>query len=284
MDLSIIINHYQTPHLLKLCLKNLMENLPEDLETEIIITDSKTRKETQEMLTKLESSLISTPLEGRFSLLTGFVPSEKNIGFGRVVNLGLKKVRGKYILIINADIIINKKETIPLMLDYLSKHPKVGLLGPQLLNFNSSIQNSCFRFYTPAVILCRRSFLGKTKWGKKIIDQFLMKDIDKKNPIEVDWLMGSALLARKSAMEKTGLFDERFFMYFEDVDWCRRFQQTGYKVVYFPLAPMYHYHMQASKKGRGIFDLLFSKYTRIHLISAIKYFWKWRKNGRYVTK
>lgn len=266
MKLSIIISHYQTLPVLKLCLKYLQENLPTDWEKEIIIADSEARSETQEAINQQFPSVI-------------LIPFKENAGFGKAVNAGLKKAQGKYILVLNADIIIHKKETLPLMLEYLVNHPDVGIIGPQLLNFDGSPQNSCFKFYTPLVVICRRTILGKTSWGKRIINNFLMRDVNKNQPIEVDWLMGSSLLTRKSTLKKVGLFDERFFMYFEDVDWCHRFWQAGYKVVYFPLARMYHYHMQASKKGRGIFDIFISKYTRIHLASALKYFLKWGGGG-----
>ncbi len=268
MKISIIINHHQTLEVLQLCLKSLLKNLPENIESEIIVTDSETQEETEEIMREFFPQII-------------FITSEKNIGFGKSVNRALKKAQGKYILIINADIVIDKKETIEKMIGYLKNNPEVGIIGPKLLNINNTRQVSCFRFYTPAVIACRRTFLGKTKWGKKVLSHFLMDDVFKKNnlekdkPIFVDWLMGSALFARREAIEKIGYFDKRFFMYLEDTDWCRRFWKAGYKVVYFPQARMYHYHIQASKKKGGIFDLFFSKYTRIHLSSAIKYFLKW---------
>jgi GT2 family glycosyltransferase len=282
MKISIIINHHQTLEVLQLCLKSLLKNLPENIESEIIVTDSETQEETEEIMREFFPQII-------------FITSEKNIGFGKSVNKALKKAQGEDILIINADIVIDKKETIEKMTGYLKNNPKVGIMGPKLLNINNTRQVSCFRFYTPAVIACRRTFLGKTKWGKKVLSHFLMDDVfnsveirsqqnllksdfksDFNNsPIFVDWLMGSALFAKREAIEKIGYFDERFFMYLEDTDWCRRFWETGYKVVYFPQAQMYHYHIQASKKKGGIFDLFFSKYTRIHLLSAIKYFLKW---------
>ena len=268
MKISIIINHHQTLEVLQLCLKSLLKNLPENIESEIIVTDSETQEETEEIMREFFPQII-------------FITSEKNIGFGKSVNRALEKTQGKYILIINADIVIDKKETIEKMIDYLKNNPEIGIIGPKLLNINNTRQVSCFRFYTPAVITCRRTFLGKTRWGKKVLSHFLMDDVFKKNnlekdkPISVDWLMGSALLVKKEAIEKVGYFDERFFMYLEDTDWCRRFWEAGYKVVYFPQAKMYHYHIQASKKKGGIFDLFFSKYTRIHLSSAIKYFLKW---------
>jgi len=262
MQLSILINHYRAPHLLKLCLRHLNDNLPEDIEKEIIVVDGESVKKTQKMITELFPSVI-------------FIPIKENVGFTKMVNLGLKRCQGEYILILNADIIMHQKETIHKMIEYFEQYPKTGLLGPQLLNLDGSIQNSCFRFYTPLSIIFRRTFLGKTKWGQKIINHLLMRDTDKTKPIAVDWIMGSALFTKKKIIEKVGLFDERYFMYFDDVDWCKKFWQAGYKVIYFPNAQMYHYHIQASKKGFGALDVFFSKYTRTHILSAIKYFWKW---------
>lgn len=278
MKISIIINHHQTLEVLQLCLKSLLKNLPENIESEIIVTDSETQEETEEIMREFFPQII-------------FIISEKNIGFGRSVNRALEKAQGEYILIINADIIIDRKETIEKMISYLKNNPKIGIIGPKLLNINNTRQVSCFRFYTPAVIACRRTFLGKTKWGKKVLSHFLMDDIFNSvegslqrnllkttfnnSPISVDWLMGSALFTKRETVKKIGYFDERFFMYLEDTDWCRRFWKAGYKVVYFPQIEMYHYHIQASKKKGGVLDLFFSKYTRIHLSSAVKYFLKW---------
>jgi len=265
MDLSIIVNHYKTPEILKLCLGYLIKNVnDQELKSEIIVADSKTDQEVQQTIEELYPTVT-------------FIPAKENIGFGRSVNIALKKAKGNYILIINADILVDKKENLIKMIEHLERHPEIGLMGPQLLNINGSHQNSCFRFYTPLIILLRRSFLGRFSFGKKRLDQFILKEKileNKENPIPVDWLMGSALLTKREALNKIGLLDERFFMYFEDVDWCRRFWKAGYRVIYFPKAKMYHYHIQASKKGRGIFDVFVSKYTRIHLTSAIKYFLK----------
>jgi len=271
MLLSIIVTNYKTTEILKLCLKSFRQNL-EGPDQEIIVADAETDPEA-----KME-------IEDSFPEVI-FLETKENAGFGAVVNRGLKIAKGDYIFIANSDIVINRREDIQKMIDYLAQNKNVGLLGPALLNVNGSRQNSCFRFYTPLIILLRRSFLDKTDFGKKILGRFSMEEEMKKNngqPIEVDWLMGSALLTKKELATKVGLFDERFFMYFEDVDWCRRFWEAGYKVIYFPQAQLYHYHIQASKKGLGLFDVFISKYTRIHLASAVKYFLKYGlKTPRY---
>ena len=204
-----------------------------------------------------------------------FVPFEKNVGFRALVNAGLARAGGDYVLILNSDIILTK-EAIKKLIDYFNLHPDVAVAGPQLLNLDGSVQNSCFRFFGPLTILARRTFFGKISFGKKLLSKFQMEDFNHQETREVDWVMGSAMLVRKSAIEKVGLMDERFFMYFEDVDWCRRFWRAGFKIVYFPEAKIYHYHLRVSKKFGGALDLFTNKYIWIHIVSAMKYYWKYK--------
>ena len=273
MKLSVIVNHYRTPEILKICLRSIKENLKEaDFEWEIILTDVATIEKTSEMIKDEFNEVV-------------FIPNKENVGFGKSVNAAIKKARGDYFFIVNADIIIDKKRVIEKLLDFIEKNDDVGMVGPKLLNVNDTIQQSCFRFYTPLTVICRRTFLGKTFLGKRVLNKFLMNDVFEKEditkPIPVDWLMGSAMMVRKSSLRKVGIFDERFFMYFEDVDWSRRFWENKLKVIYFPQAVMYHYHFQSSKKS-SLFSSILTKYARIHIKSALKYFLKYKfKNVRY---
>lgn len=263
MKLSFVITHHRTPELLNLCLRSAKEAAV-DLEHEILLLDSEAQEETGEMI------------KSRWPEIKYF-PFEKNTGYARIVNVGLRQARGEYVVILNADLVVEKDSLIK-MLEYLAANQKVGLLGPQLLNFNGTVQESCFRFYRLPTIIYRRTFLGKTAWGKKELSRFTMQDFDHQSTKEVDLLMGAALMVRRQALTEVGLMDERFFLYFEDTDWCRRFWAKGWRVVYFPAARMHHYHGRLSKKTEGLADLFFNKYTWIHIISAIKYFWKWRKS------
>jgi len=262
MELSIIVTNYKTPELLKLCLESI-KLAGAGLDYEISVLDSESREETEEVLKESfpEIKLISF---------------KKNIGYAKLVNAGLSRTSGRYILILNADIILFK-DSLQKMVEYLEGNPKVGILGPQLLNFNGTVQESCFRFHRPLSIVYRRTFLGRTKWGKKELARFAMRDFDRQSIKEVDWLLGAALMLKKAALEQVGPMDERFFLYFEDTDWCRRFWDKGWQVVYFPEAKMHHYHGRLSKKtSSGLADLLVNKYTWIHIVSAIKYFLKYR--------
>lgn len=269
MKLSIIVNHYRTPEVLRNCLNSVKEDLTEaDFDWELIVTDSATIEKTTEMMASEFPDV-------------RFIPAEENIGFGKSINIALKEARGAYLFIINADIVIDEKGAIRSMLSYMEAHAEIGMLGPKLWNINNTWQQSAFRFYTPMTVFYRRTFLGKTPFGKRNLDYFLMKDVfsrDITEPIPVDWLMGSAMMVRSSDLAKVGGFDERYFMYFEDVDWARSFWENGLKVVYYPKVTMYHYHFQSSKK-KGVFKTAFNKYARIHIESALKYFRKfgWKK-------
>lgn len=152
MVLSIIITSHQTPDLLKLCLSSI-KGTAIGLEHEIIAVDCETQEETSEMMAEFFPEI-------------KFISFKENIGYDKMVNVGLERATGDYILLLNADIVL-MPGALAKMLDYLVAHWEVGILGPQLLNFDGSVQNSCFRFYRPVTILFRRTVLGKTSWGKK---------------------------------------------------------------------------------------------------------------------
>lgn len=253
--LSIIITHHRTRELLYLCLKSIKDTV-ENLDYEIIVVDSESKEE------------IDWPGIKIFSF-------KKNLGYSKIVNTGLKKAKGKYILIINADIIV-LDNAVSEMLKLMKKNPEVGIVAPQLLDFTNNIQISCFSRPSFGTILARRTFFGKTKWGREFLNRFVIKNWNRKTTKEVDWVQGSAIMLTKKALEKVGLLDERFFMYFEDADWCRRFWQNGYKVVYLPKAQMAHYYHRSSKKWGAVLDVLLNKYARTHIVSALKYFWKYK--------
>ncbi len=261
-ELSIIIVHYRTPEILKLCLASIREAAV-GVNYETVVIDSATTRVGQDIVRE------------RFPEVT-LLPFKENLGYSRGVNAGIKNSKGKYILILNPDVILTKG-TAQKMLEYIKQHPDIGILGPKMLNFNGTHQKTYFSFYKPATVLVRRSgFLSKIKPFKKILDDFLMSGSDPSEIQTPDWLMGSALMISREALNKVGMMDERFFMYFEDVDWARRFWHNDYKIVYYPEAVMYHYHQRESKSRLGFFDAIFNRKTRWHIKSAIKFFLKYK--------
>jgi len=276
MQVSVTVNHYRSPHMLKLALGYVKawqaqyEKEHGEGTTEIIVTDSATIGETREMMAADFPDVV-------------FLTDPKNIGFGRSVNRALERASGDFIFMMNADFVIPRPKELDTLIEYLKAHLEVGIVGPRLLNFDESDQPSAFRFYTPLMILLRRSPLGRTPWGKKKVAEFTLAHCTtlRSEPTPVDWLMGSALLTRKEYLARVGLFDERFFMYMEDSDLCRRFWEAGLKVIYYPHSVMYHFHGKASK-SKNPFGAILNKYARIHIVSAIKYFRKYgTKTPRY---
>lgn len=290
--ISIIIVHHQTPELLKLCLKSLISGhrKTRDLEVqprnyleveplnnyEIIVVDSTISRQARDLIEDLNTLEVEPlgPLIGSTSKIK-YLPLKENLGYSRGVNIGIRNSIGKFILILNPDVIVTDG-AIEKMADYMEKHPDIGMLGPRVLNFNGTRQKTFFSYYKPATILARRSFLGRLGWLKKELDNFLMADADPSKIQTPDWLMGSAIMVNREAINKIGGMDERFFMYFEDVDWARRFWHNDYKVVYYPKAVMYHYHQRESSSCLGLLDAVFNNKTRWHIASAIKFFWKYR--------
>jgi hypothetical protein len=260
-DLTIIVCAYKNVNVLKLCLKALKEKISSRLKCEIIVVDIDAIEPIRDLVLDEFPEFI-------------YFPIDKNLGFAKSLNRGIKKSKADIILSLNPDIVI-KKNAVEKMYDYVKDHPQVGLAGPKLLNFNGTKQDSCFTFYTPYTILYRRTFLGKTGFGKKALREFVI-NLDNKKPTSFKgWLMGSALMLRRDNLEKVGPMDERYFMYFEDVDWCRRFYEQGYDIVYIPTSEMFHYHgkMSASK---SFWNLIFNKMAYIHFLSSIKYFLKFK--------
>ncbi|MEK7067885.1 MAG: glycosyltransferase family 2 protein, partial [Patescibacteria group bacterium] len=201
------------------------------------------------------------------------IESKENLGYAKGVNLGLKQSQGAYVAIFHPDIFITKG-ALETLVNYLDANLDVAMVGPKLINADGSLQYSCYRFpkiYTP---LLRRTFLGETSSGKKEIDRYLMKDFGHNESREVDWLLGGALLARKAALKEIGYLNEEFFLYFEDTDLGRKFKKAGYKVTYLPSAKMIHLHRRESADN-SILSGLFNKTTRVHILSAIRYFRKY---------
>lgn len=202
------------------------------------------------------------------------IDNKENLGLASGVNVGISHATGNYFLVLNPDMIA-LPGSVKTLVDFMEKHPDVGMAGGKLISPNGKLQYSCYRFYTPMTIVYRRTFLGKTAAGKAATRSFLMKDFDHKENREVDWLMGSCLIVRKTAWEEVGGMDEQYFLYFEDVDWCRRMWEKRWKVMYAPKAVFSHFHQRSSDRGI-VLGIIFNRPTREHIKSAIKYFWKFK--------
>ncbi|UCH83316.1 MAG: sugar transferase, partial [Candidatus Latescibacterota bacterium] len=134
---------------------------------------------------------------------------------------------------------------------------------------DGNLQYSCRRFYTFKVLLLRRTFFGKIFKDSTAVADHLMLDFDHNSTREVDWILGACLLVRREAVESVGLLDERFFLYFEDVDWCYRMGQKGWKVFYHPESVVVHNYARDSAQS------VINRSFIAHLASLIRYYEKW---------
>lgn len=259
-DVSILIVHTYEKRLLRQTLKGIYRAAPQ-LRFEILVVDN-------------------NPAEGFGDVLVEefpevrHIPLERNVGFGAAMNRGIEASSGRYVLIFNPDIVV-QPGSLEILMTFMDAHPDVGMCGPRLHNPDGTLQHSCYRLpqlMTPAY---RRTFLGKMPRGRRAIAHYLMLDDTHDQTMDVDSLMGAALFTRRKMLEEIGLFDERFFMYYEDNDLCRRFWEHGYRVVYHPESMMTHYHRRASADG-SFFQQLFSRFAWIQIHSALKFFWKYR--------
>jgi len=202
------------------------------------------------------------------------IAHENNLGLAAGVNSAIKRARGKYYLILNPDMIA-LPGSVQALTDFMDENSEVGIVGGKLIHPNGKLQYSSFRFYRPVTVLFRRTFLGRTGPGKREVDRFLMKDVDHTQIQEVDWLMGACLMVRAGAVDEVGGMDDRFFLYFEDVDWCRRMWEAGWKVMFVPKAVFSHFYQKSSQRG-SVWGWIKNRAAREHIKSAIKYFWKFR--------
>ncbi len=255
MDISIVIVNYKSKEKLCACLKSISDSDLKDISYEIIVIENNSGDDLRE----LKKNIIDFKL----------VESDRNLGMGGGNNLGIRISQGDFVLILNPDTIL-KEDSIKILLDYIKNNPDVYIVGPKLLNIDLSLQLSCSYFPRPWTPIFRRTFLGR--FFKEHLNWFLMKDFSHDIIKEVDWLMGSCLMIRKEGFEG---FDERFFMYFEDIDVCRRAWKVDKKVVYNPKAEVIHHHARESAKYPWYLSIFKDKLAQEHIKSWFKYFKKW---------
>ncbi|MBI4215250.1 MAG: glycosyltransferase family 2 protein [Parcubacteria group bacterium] len=260
MDLSIIIVSWKVKDLLKKCLNSIFEQT-KGLEFEVIVIDNDSRDGTAEMV-KRDFPAVN------------FVESKENLGFAKANNIGILKAKGRYTLLLNPDTEI-LDGALDKCVQYLDKHPEAGALGCKLLYPDGSLQESCRRF--PAfwdqffVLLKLHNFFPN--WGP--IGRYYMKDFKYDRVEEVDQIMGAFMLARREIFERIGYLDERFFAWFEEVDWCRRVKEAGMKIIFYPDAVVIHH------KGQS-----FNQYFQRQWLfdkSLLYYFKKHRPKREYYT-
>jgi GT2 family glycosyltransferase len=265
MDISIVILNYKSKGFVMSCLKSIYEAdfllAYRQLNYEIIVVDNASDDNIGDILAWQYPEVI-------------FIQNHDNRGMGAGNNVGMKRAKGDYVIVMNPDTIAFR-ETFKILFEFMENDKQIGVCGPRQLNPDKSIQSSCYRWPGLLIPLYRRTPLGKMPFAKKAISHYLMEDFDHQSERVVDWLLGSFLFIRRTAIAEIGLFDERYFMYFEDTDYCRRFWVKDWKVVYYPGAEIIHNHNRQSAKSSW-YNFFSNRAAREHIISWIKYLYKWK--------
>lgn len=252
--LAVVLVHYETPAYLRACLASLRAAPPRVACDIVVVDNSRTGEAAEGVVAEFPGVRLARP--GR------------NAGFAGGVNHGFAVTDSPYVLVLNPDVVA-QPGALDALVQFMDTHPDVGLAGAQLRNPDGTLQYSCRTFYTLPAILLRRTPLGRLFPNGRAVREHLMLDWDHATPRDVDWVLGAAMIVRRSAVQEVGPADERFFLYFEDVDWCYRMHQAGWRVAYVPDAVMVHHHQRESARG------LRSRGLRIHLASTLKFYEKW---------
>jgi len=176
------------------------------------------------------------------------IQNGRNDGFAKPVNQGLRASSGEYLLILNPDTII-LPGALNALVDYLKSQPKVGICGPKVLNRDGSLQKACRRGVSrPWAAFSYFSGLSALFPKSKFFGGYLLSYLDENTTHDVDGVSGSCMLIRRNVIEQVGYFDERYFAYQEDADYCFQVKKAGWKIAYFPASQIIHYGGQGGSR------------------------------------
>ena len=232
-DLSIVIVSWNVLDLLRTCLRSIQEGRG-DLQLEVIVVDSGSIDGSPEMV------------RAEFPEFTLLAMNE-NVGFPKGTNIGLDEARGRYLLLLNPDTEV-LADALSKLVGYMDAHSDVGAAGGQLLNPDGSVQSSRRRFPTFATGVFESTWLQPFA-PSRLMANYYAEDIPDAAVADVDWLVGACLIVRREVMKEVGGLDEDYFMYSEELDWCKRIKAAGWRIVYYPDARFIHHVGKSSEQA-----------------------------------
>lgn len=236
-DLSVSVVAYRTPELLRRCLSALSP------EFEVFVVDNASDDDTSDLL-------------GTDFPWVRRIANPSNVGFGAAHNQALRLASGRYWLVLNSDA-APLPGAVRTLIDFMDANPEVAVAGPRLRYPSGDIQPARRRFPTAATLFLESTQLQRFWPDNRVLRRFYMQDRPEDVVQDVDWLVGACLCVRASAASTVGLFDERFFMYSEELDWCRRFRRAGWRVSYVPTAEVLHLEGGSSRADLAARDQRF---------------------------
>lgn len=237
MDLSIVIVNYNTKDLLKQTIESVINNT-KGIEYEIWVVDNSSKDGSVEMVQEEFKSV-------------KLIASKENLGFPKGNNVAIKKANGRYILLLNSDTKVIG-DTLQNCVAYMDKHKDIGALGCKVELSDGTLDHACKRgFPTPEASLYYFLKLNKFMKNKRKYGAYTASYLGENEVGEVDALTGAFMMIPRTVIDEVGMLDEEFFMYGEDIDWCYRIKEAGYKIVYYPKEKIIHYKGCSSKKKKA---------------------------------
>jgi hypothetical protein len=258
-ELWVSVVSYRTPDLLHECLRALQTERA-SVNLEVTVVDN-------------NSSDGSVELVERDFPWVHVIRNARNIGFGAAHNQVIRQSASEYVLLLNSDA-APQPGALHTLVGALDANPLVAVVGPKLRYPNGSVQPSRRRFPTVATLFLESTQLQRFWPDNAVLRRYYVSDRSDDVPQQVDWLVGACLCVRRTAIEQIGLFDERFFMYSEELDWCRRMRMAGWRVAYVPTAEVLHLEGGSSRHDLAARDRRFQT-------SKLAYAAKW--HGPFVA-
>lgn len=252
-DVSVVIVNYNVREFLEQALRSVIR-AGQGLGLEVFVVDNDSIDGSVEM--------VRAEFPG-----VKLIVNDENVGFGRANNQAIRRARGRYLLILNPDTIV-QEDTLRRLVEFMDEHPEAGAAGCKIFNPDGTFARESRRaFPTPEVAFYRLIGLATLFPRSRRFGRYNMTYLPENEVAEVDALSGSCMMVRRRALREpapgsaathgAGIFDENFFMYGEDLDWCYRIQKAGWKIFYTPATQIIHYKGESTKKGELRYVRLF---------------------------
>lgn len=260
IDLSVIILNYNSGDFLKNCLRSVLQSEENGFKYEVIVVDNAS---TDGSLKKIQYSNIQSKLKIKI------IKNKKNLGFAAGNNVGIKKAEGRYILFLNPDTLV-RENTFKEMIKFMDSYPQAGAATCRVELPDGRLDEACHRgFPTPWNAFCHFSGLEKLFPKSKLFSGYLLGHLSLNKIHEIDSGAGAFLIVRREAGEKINWWDEDYFWYGEDLDFCYRIKQNGWRIYFVPKVKIIHFKGVSSgiKKESAKISKA-SKKTKIRALKA----------------
>ena len=225
IDLSICIVSWNTEGLLKECLHSIFERT-ERISYEVFVVDNASKDGTVKMVREHFPDV-------------SLIVNHENRGFAAANNQAIRRAKGRYVIFLNPDTVV-RGNALNIMVQFMDGHSEAGAIGCKLLNTDGSVQYSAKRLLTSSIILYDNTILGRLPFLRGKLKHYKMKSFSFDRVEEVDAVSGAALMVRKGVLNEVGSMDEGYFMFFDEMDLCRRIKMKGEKIYFIPNAEITH--------------------------------------------